>query len=184
MDYPVSVTPYRMWDAASFNGGYAAVSKVMGFAPFELRDAKAPRGLAGDGISPAALSFYTEIDEATRTRLEPIAREATASAKTYYDTVVDAVAFFRDGEYRYSLKPGIAPDGDQLGYFLFTSKKGIVPISRFRFASRCDRLEYRVGSRRGSLLAPIRGPWGTTPSEPTWPTPGSRFLSSLWLGFI
>jgi len=163
MDYPVSVTPYRMWDAASFNGGYAAVSKVMGFAPFELRDAKAPRGLAGEGISPAALSFYTEIDEATRTCLEPIAREATASAKTYYDTVVDAVAFFRDGEYRYSLKPGIAPDGDQLGYFLFTSKKGYCTYFAFSLclALRSIGIPSRVAA--GFFTRPDSGALGYYP---------------------
>lgn len=163
MDYPVSVTPYRMWDATSFNGGYATVSKVLNFAPFELRDTKKPKGLAGEGLSPAALAFYTEIDETTRSRVEPIAREATARAESYYDTVLEAVAFFRDGEYRYSLKPGIAPDSDQLGYFLFTSKKGYCTYFAFSLCLALRSLGIPSRVAAGFFTRPDAGALGYYP---------------------
>lgn len=124
MDYPVSVTPYRIWDSAAFNGAYRVTSESSGFIPFELYDSKRPTGMPGEGLSADAIEFYTNIDERNKERLGDLATSITKDIPGYYDKVLALTAYLHDGDYRYSLKPGTAPDGDQLSYFLFSAKKG------------------------------------------------------------
>jgi tetratricopeptide (TPR) repeat protein len=124
MDYPVSITPYRIWNSTAFNGAYKVTSESTGFIPFELYDSKKPSGKPDEGLSVDALKFYTNIDDRNKTRLGDLASSITNDIPGYYDKVLALTAYLHDGDYRYSLKPGIAPDGDQLSYFLFTTKKG------------------------------------------------------------
>jgi transglutaminase-like putative cysteine protease/tetratricopeptide (TPR) repeat protein len=122
MDYPLRVKPYHMWNSSSFNSAYGVTSNITGFMPFELFDASAPR--PGIDMSTGALDFYTRIDEATRSYLSPLAISATENRNGYYDRIQALVSFLREGDYTYSLKPGVATDGNQLRHFLYVSKKG------------------------------------------------------------
>ena len=124
MDYPVSITPYRIWNSTAFNGAYKVTSESTGFIPFELYDSKKPSGKPVEGLSADALRFYTSLDERNKARLGDLATSITKDIPGYYDKVLALTAYLHDGDYRYSLKPGTAPDGDQLSYFLFTTKKG------------------------------------------------------------
>lgn len=124
MDYPINVTPYKIWNSAKFSGAYSVTSNTTGFMPFELLDSPPPTGNSGEGLSASDLLFYTSLDSDTRSQLRPLATSITQEIPTYYDKILALTSFLKEGDYRYSLKPGIAPDGDQLGYFLFTSKKG------------------------------------------------------------
>jgi len=124
MDYPIGVTPYRLWDSSAFNSAYAVTSETSGFIPFELNDSPAPTGNESEGLGGDALAFYTAIDAENLARLGELSRSITADMTGYNDKVTALTQYLREGDYRYSLKPGIAPDGDQLAYFLFDSKKG------------------------------------------------------------
>ncbi|QQO10007.1 transglutaminase domain-containing protein [Breznakiella homolactica] len=123
LNQPVSVTPFRTWDASSFKSAYAVRSRVSEAMPFELIDSV--RGEPGPGVlglSPEEYAYYT--DYGGDQRIAEYARELTGNVRGYWDQIQMVYERLKYGEYRYSLKPGIAPDGDQLGYFLFESKKG------------------------------------------------------------
>lgn len=122
MDYPVHITPYAMWDQSSFNGAYRVTSQTTGFIPFELFDSPFPE--PGVDLPHNAFKTYTEIDSATREMLEPLITSITGKFTGYYDTILLLNEFLRNGEYRYSLKPGQAAQGNQLQHFLFESRKG------------------------------------------------------------
>ena len=124
LDYPLSVTPYTVWDTVSFKGAYKAESEVLHGVPLDLITAEPPSGNPAEGLSAEALRFYTSVDSGTKALLFPIAESVTAPFALYYDKVYALLDYFREGEYRYSLRPGQAPDGDQLRYFVTESKKG------------------------------------------------------------
>ena len=132
LDYPLSVTPYTVWDTVSFKGAYKAESEVLHGVPLDLITAEPPSGNPAEGLSAEALRFYTSVDTGTKALLFPIAESVTAPFALYYDKVYALLDYFREGEYRYSLRPGQAPDGDQLRYFVTESKKGY--CSYFAFA--------------------------------------------------
>ncbi|MDR0389956.1 MAG: tetratricopeptide repeat protein [Spirochaetaceae bacterium] len=128
---PEEVIPFRTWDASSFNSAYAVKSRVNEVLPFELIDAV--RGIPGEensGMDSESYRYYT--DYGNDPRIAAKAEEFTGGLQDYGEKVQMIYDALKYGEYRYSLKPGIAPDGDQLGYFLFDAKKGY--CSYFAFA--------------------------------------------------
>ncbi|HNY20611.1 MAG TPA: transglutaminase domain-containing protein, partial [Treponemataceae bacterium] len=156
MDYPVSVTPYQIWDSKSFNGAYTVTSHSSGFMPFELFDSKAPQG--GDvGMNAKELEFYTRIDPATEKKIMPLAKEVTAGITGYYDKILAMNSFFHDGDYRYSLKPGMAADGDQLSNFLFVSKKGYCTYFAFSMCLSLRSLGIPSRVAAGFFIQPESG---------------------------
>ncbi|MDR1948094.1 MAG: hypothetical protein LBQ38_01760 [Spirochaetaceae bacterium] len=123
MNEPVEIVPFESWDASSFNSAYAVQSHTSEALPFELIDSV--RGSPGPGplgLDPAEYAFYTEYGGDKR--IADFAGEIAGDLVMYWDKVQAVYEWLKYGEYRYSLKPGIAPDGDQLGYFLFDTKKG------------------------------------------------------------
>jgi tetratricopeptide (TPR) repeat protein len=147
MNEPVEIVPFESWDASSFSSAYAVQSQVSdAFYPFELMDAvpgnalprspAAPPGQAEFGpdvlgLTPEEFAYYTEYGGDRR--IAGFAGEITGSLTNYWEMVQAVCDRLKYGEYRYSLKPGIAPDGDQLGYFLFDAKKGY--CSYYAFAA-------------------------------------------------
>ncbi|MDR3170041.1 MAG: hypothetical protein LBU17_00265 [Treponema sp.] len=123
MNEPVAIIPFETWDASSFNSAYAVQSHTSEALPFELIDAvlgkPSPEAL---DLSPEAYALYTEYGQDAR--IAAFAQEITEGFDNYWDKVQAIYERLKFGEYRYSLKPGIAPDGDQLGLFLFQTKKG------------------------------------------------------------
>jgi transglutaminase-like putative cysteine protease/tetratricopeptide (TPR) repeat protein len=125
------VTPFRTWDASSFNSAYAVRSRVNDALPFELVDAvQGVPGEANSGMDSESYRHYT--DYGADERIAAKALEFTQGVRDYGSQVQMIYDALKYGEYRYSLKPGLAPDGDQLGYFLFEVKKGY--CSYFAFA--------------------------------------------------
>ncbi|GHT77549.1 hypothetical protein FACS1894130_02190 [Spirochaetia bacterium] len=132
MNQPVEIIPYDRWDASSFSSAYGVTSYTSEARPFELfnaaprqaEDVSAPLEFSAEdlGLDTETYAYYTEYgrDE----RIAAFAQEITRGRSSYWDMVRAVYERLKFGEYRYSLKPGIAPDGDQLGYFLFESKKG------------------------------------------------------------
>lgn len=122
MDYPVEITPYALWDKTSFNGAYSVTSQTSGFIPFELYESPFP--LPGVDLPQETFSAYTEIDSSTKTMLETLINSITGKFTGYYDIILLLNEFLRNGEFRYSLKPGQSTTGNQLHHFLFDSRKG------------------------------------------------------------
>lgn len=128
MNYPVQIIPMRNWDASSFLRIYKVQSKVGSFMPWELIDAS-PVDLPADD-----LRYYTEYgnDEIIRRT----ALDLTEELETQFEKVDSIRAFLQDNYY-YSLKPGIAPDGNQLHYFLYEGRKGYCSYFAFSMALMC-----------------------------------------------
>ncbi len=122
MDYPVEITPYAMWLQSSFNGAYRVTSHTTGFIPFELYDSSFP--VPGVDLPEETFDVYTEIDSDTKSMLDPLVQDISGRFTGYYDIVLLLTEFLRNGDYRYSLKPGSSQNGNQLEHFLFTSRKG------------------------------------------------------------
>jgi transglutaminase-like putative cysteine protease/tetratricopeptide (TPR) repeat protein len=127
---PAEIVPFESWDASSFSSAYAVQSHVSdSLYPFELMDAVplwageyADFGPGAAGFNGEDFAYYTEYGGDTR--IAAFAGEITGGLTNYWEMVQAVYERLKYGEYRYSLKPGIAPDGDQLGYFLFDAKKG------------------------------------------------------------
>ena len=157
LDYPLSVTPYTVWDTVSFKGAYKAESEVLHGVPLDLITAESPSGNPAEGLSAEALRFYTAVDSGTKALLFPIAESVTAPFALYYDKVYALLDYFREGEYRYSLRPGQAPDGDQLRYFVTESKKGYCSYFAFAYCLMLRSLGIPARLAAGFFLQPESG---------------------------
>ncbi|MDR2480030.1 MAG: hypothetical protein LBD48_12055, partial [Treponema sp.] len=149
MNTPSSVTPYENWDASSFKSAYMVESMVSGASFADIAQSTAIQGkqrwpdAADLGLSESELKIYTDYggDE----RLRAFAEEITQGLERYSDKVRMVHNRLKHGEYRYSLKPGIAPDGDQLSFFLYQSKKGY--CSYYAFALTLLRRSLGIPAR-------------------------------------
>jgi transglutaminase-like putative cysteine protease len=82
-------------------------------------------------LSPEEYALYTYYggDE----MIAAFAREIIWPGASYWEQIQMIYDSLKYGEFRYSLRPGIAPDGDQLKHFLFTSQKGYCSYFAFAF---------------------------------------------------
>jgi transglutaminase-like putative cysteine protease len=131
LNYPLRVVPLQMWKAASFLRVYRVDSQSM-------RSAAGPRKVAAPPSMPRdLLSFYTSggADEA----VHALALQVTKDETSYYGKA-KAIEEYLQSHYLYSLKPGIAEDGNQLHHFLFVSKKGYCSYFAFAMALMCRSL--------------------------------------------
>ena len=154
MNEPVSVTPYESWDASSFKSAYKVESLVSAASPRELfpLDEKWP-GAAELGLSAEEFNTYTEYggDE----RIRAFAEEITQGIDSYGDKIKAIHNRLKYGEYRYSLKPGIAPDGDQLSWFLFEAKKGYCSYYAFAMTLLARSLGIPARLTAGFFIDPM-----------------------------
>ncbi len=148
INYPVEITPLTNWDGSSFLRNYRAVSDAIELPSWDLMDA----GMLP--MSDRLYSFYTEYgdDEAIR----ELAEEVTEGLDLYYDKVMAIMYYLRDNYY-YSLKPGVAVDGNQLDYFLFDSKKGYCSYFAFSMALMCRSLGIPARVAAGFYIDPQSG---------------------------
>ena len=144
MNMPVEIIPFESWDASSFNSAYAVKSLTSEALPYELIDAVKdkpdPQNL---DLSPEEYALYTEYgrDDAIASFAREIIQGSSSRLRmmqegqypSYWEQVQMIYDRLKFGEFRYSLKPGIAPDGDQLKHFLFNSKKGYCTYYAFAF---------------------------------------------------
>jgi len=143
MNMPVEIIPFETWNASSFNSAYSVISHTSEAFPYELiRSVRGNDWSESLGLKPEEYTLYTEYggDET----IAAFAREIIASSVSrfsgrreesppYWEQVEMIYNRLKFGEYRYSLKPGIAADGDQLKHFLFNSKKGYCSYYAFAF---------------------------------------------------
>jgi hypothetical protein len=123
MKEPQTITPYESWDSSSFKSAYAVESLatddmiiIMAFSVYSLQSGfswPSPQDL---DLSDQEFALYTAYggDE----RIRSYAEEITGGATGYSDKVVMIHDWLKHGEYRYSLRPGIAPEGGQLSWSL------------------------------------------------------------------
>ena len=129
MKEPAAIIPYESWDSSSFKSAYSVESLTSDAGPEDL--SRSHYGGDGGVFWPSAQElgltekeFRMYTDYGGDDRIRSFAEEITGGSTGYSDMVEMIFDRLKYGEYRYSLKPGIAPDGDQLAWFLFQSKKG------------------------------------------------------------
>jgi transglutaminase-like putative cysteine protease/tetratricopeptide (TPR) repeat protein len=122
VNYPVQVAPFEAWSNSSFARIYEVRSRASDATPETLRDAAtpAPAGAAARWASDRH-SYYT--DYGGNEAIAELAREVTAGVSGDYAQARAIERYFHE-EFFYSLRPGVAADGDQLSHFLFESQKG------------------------------------------------------------
>ena len=137
MKEPVKIIPFENWDESSFRSAFAVESLVSDASMRNLLESVLDEngvpfwpGLADFGLTEREFAIYTEYGGDQRIRA--FAEEVTAEAGSYTEKVLAVFHRLRYGEFLYSLRPGIAPDGDQLAWFLFHSRRGY--CSYFAFA--------------------------------------------------
>ena len=141
MNMPVEVVPFETWDASSFNSAYAVISHTSEALPFELIYAiQSELNAFTLGLSPGEHAIYTNYggDQVIAAFAREIIREETSmfpdwGEPSYWEKIQMIYDRLKYGEYRYSLRPGIAPDGNQLHHFLFTTKRGYCSYFAFAF---------------------------------------------------
>jgi protein-glutamine gamma-glutamyltransferase len=128
LDYPVAVAPLRNWKSSSFLRVYRVLSRAS-------RSEEAPARVRAPPALPKGLEeYYTEYGKDARIR--DLAVTITAGIPDYYGKA-KAIETYLRANYLYSLKPGIAADGDQLAHFLFEAKKGYCSYFAFAMALLC-----------------------------------------------
>jgi transglutaminase-like putative cysteine protease len=145
VNQPKEIIPYASWDASSFNSAYGVTSYVSNVRIGTLTADSPRRAAPPDGVNRAGgmgfsamdfgmedeeYAFYTEYGG--NGRIAAYADELSRGYLSSGDMAQQIYDHLRYGEYRYSLKPGIAPDEDQLAWFLFETKRGY--CSYFAFA--------------------------------------------------
>ncbi|MDR1904798.1 MAG: hypothetical protein LBQ88_21260 [Treponema sp.] len=153
MNAPLSVTPFETWDASSFRSAYAVESLTSEAIPIDLiRIVQEEPGPESLGLSPEEYALYTEYNYDKE--IEALAREITEGMDNYWEKVQAIYEYLKFGDYYYSLKPGIAADGDQLKFFLFESKKGYCSYYAFAFTLLVRSLGIPARVAAGFFLDP------------------------------
>jgi transglutaminase-like putative cysteine protease len=154
MNQPIQVSPYESWDASSFSSAYGVESLVNDAFPAELSRSVANWPSASElGLDENEFEVYTAYggDE----RIRAYAEEITRGLDRYSDKIRAVHDRLKYGEYRYSLKPGIAPDGDQLSWFLFDSKKGYCSYYAFAMTLLLRSLGIPARVAAGFFIDPV-----------------------------
>ncbi|MFW6293897.1 MAG: transglutaminase-like domain-containing protein, partial [Spirochaetota bacterium] len=122
---PVAFTQFENWDDSSFTAAFSARSMVSRAPPFRLARA------GTDGLSAARVRELTDYGDNEPIRL--LAEEITEGLDGAFARARAIEAYLHEN-YFYSLRPGIAADGDQLSHFLFESRKGYCSYYAFGMA--------------------------------------------------
>jgi transglutaminase-like putative cysteine protease len=132
---PVKVTPYYTGDTTSYKTSYSVVSSASGALPYELIGANTDdaEAEAEKDFSAIDVDYYTHWEGDPR--VKALAETLTAGVTNYWEKAQTVYLYLKYGDYRYSLKPGSAVDGDQLGQFLFDNKKGYCSYFAFAYAA-------------------------------------------------
>jgi len=173
MNMPVEIIPFETWDASSFNSAYSVVSFTSEAFPYELiRSVRGNDWSESLGLNPEEYALYTDYggDEAIAAFAREIIGSSvsrfsgrTENSPSYWEQVQMIYDRLKFGEYRYSLKPGIAVDGDQLKHFLFNSKKGYCSYYAFAFTLMLRSLGIPCRVAAGFFVDPSTEAFGYYP---------------------
>lgn len=148
LNYPVEVVPLRNWGDSSFLRNYRVRSMTAPFLGWELEEAAPPQ------MEPEDFAHYTEYGEDDRIR--ELALQAAGEAELTYDMAMGILLYLQDNYY-YSLKPGVALDGNQLHHFLFQSRKGYCSYFAFAMTLMCRSLDIPSRVAVGFFVDPSLG---------------------------
>lgn len=134
MNTPRLISPLKTWDTTSFSSAYRVLSETSEAMPFELLDAVSDKDYAktNAGLTEQEYQWYTNYGKDQR--IKDLGDRITEGLQLYWEKVQAIYEYLKNGDYRYSLKPGIASDGDQLGRFLFDTKRGYCSYFAFSMA--------------------------------------------------
>ncbi len=128
---PKRIIPLTPWEGASFSGIYQVESLVPRGTIAQLGASNAPTiddPPEGRSKDSDWISYYTRYGESPS--ITALAQQAAGQGSDF--ARVRNIESYLKENFFYSLKPGIAPDGNQLEHFLFESRKGY--CSYFAFA--------------------------------------------------
>ncbi len=148
MNYPVEISPLTNWKGSSFLQNYRVLSESVELPSWELSEAPLLE------MDSDLYEFYTEYGGDYK--VKELAENITAGLVTPYDKVI-AIMFYLHDTYYYSLKPGVAADGNQLHHFLFTGKKGYCSYFAFSMALMCRSLGIPARVAAGFFIDPQSG---------------------------
>jgi transglutaminase-like putative cysteine protease/tetratricopeptide (TPR) repeat protein len=155
MKTPVTISPYENWDAVSFNSSYGVQSLISDASIWELYYSTEGYYFPNHeqlGLSESEYRIYTEYGNDERLRY--LALEITAGHERYSNKIYAIYNYLKHGDFRYSLKPGIAPDGDQLGRFLFQTKRGYCSYFAFAFTLLLRSIDIPARVAAGFFIDP------------------------------
>ncbi|MDR2921872.1 MAG: hypothetical protein LBU85_00860 [Treponema sp.] len=162
MKEPFEIIPYENWDSSSFKSAYLVESLTSDadYEQYSLSTYNEDGGLFWPGpfdlgLSEKEYAAYTAYGDDDR--LLALAEEITAGYDRYGDKVELIYEWLKYGDFRYSLKPGIAPDGDQLAWFLFQSKKGYCSYYAFAMTLLLRSIGIPARIAAGFFLDPDTG---------------------------
>jgi transglutaminase-like putative cysteine protease/Tfp pilus assembly protein PilF len=171
MNEPEKVTPFETYDASSFKSVFkvdSLVSTATGQDLYQIAEKYKNNNYMG--LSEEEFNWYTDFANAkqgpttTERRIQELAESLTDGwSFNYFDKVRELVLYLAEGDYRYSVRPGIAPDGDQLSFFLFDSKKGYCSYFAFALASMLRSIKIPCRVVIGFCLDPETGKLGFYP---------------------
>ncbi|MFP4113488.1 MAG: transglutaminase domain-containing protein [Spirochaetales bacterium] len=125
LNAPVEFHRFENWDESSFTAAFAAESLVSEAPPFRLARAH--------DVDPAPADLPRLTDYGENEAIRELAREIAGDASGPF-AKARAIELYLQENYYYSLRPGIAADGDQLMHFLFESRKGYCSYYAFSMA--------------------------------------------------
>ena len=131
LNMPGRIEPWIIWDDASFSRAYGVTSMVSIAGPCELYDA----GI--DSLGDMQLDYYLEGGDNDAYR--NLALEAAGDAAGPWEQA-EAIENWFHRHYFYSLNPGVAPDGNQLDWFLFETRRGYCSYYAFAMTRMCRSL--------------------------------------------
>ena len=124
LNEPTIVAPYEQWDDSSFSRAYEVESQVTTATASDIARAR------GD-LAVELAEIYTRFGDSAA--IGDLALSITQESASAYESASLIERYLKEN-YFYSLKPGIASDGDQLSHFLFESKKGYCSYYAFSMA--------------------------------------------------
>jgi len=148
MNYPISVSPLTNWSGSSFLRNYRVISESVELPSWELSEAPLLE------MDEMLYDYYTGYGEDQR--IKDLAELVTAGIESPYDKVLAIMFYLRDSYY-YSLKPGVAVDGNQLHHFLFNAKKGYCSYFAFSMALMCRSIGIPARVAAGFFIDPQSG---------------------------
>jgi transglutaminase-like putative cysteine protease len=191
LNAPTSVVPLSRWDHSSFVGAYRVISRVPADALWQVDT------IQGFGLPPA--EFQKDTDFGGQAWIQKLAQSVTGPSETPFEKTL-AIETYLKQHFWYSLEPGSAPDGNQLKYFLTTTKKGYCTYFAFAMALMLRSVGVPARVAVGFFTNPEEGllgfypvralqahawvevpfaGWGWIPFDPTSdrPAPGENFAN-------
>ena len=115
LNEPIGYVPFESWDESSFTAAFAAESMVSRAPAFRLAR------VDDVALDPAAMRRLTDYGD--NEAIRELALEVAGDLDGPFARARAIELSFHENFF-YSLRPGIAADGDQLGHFLFEAQKG------------------------------------------------------------